>query len=216
MMTRIVVDPVTRIEGHLRIEATLDRGVITDAISSGTMWRGLEVILKGRDPREAWAFTERILRRWRLGNWATLGALGLLATSTFFWGLSLVAEVYTLHTALMAALILALFQWSDSPTPKRMAIVGLLAGMGMSHHAAIVLLVVGGAIPRNFIPAVEKGVNEAIQDGVLIGSPVTDIRVSVYDGSYHPVDSSEICFKIAGAGAVKKGLARGNPSSLSR
>ncbi len=59
-MTRIVVDPVTRIEGHLRIEATLDGGVITDAISSGTMWRGLEVILKGRDPREAWAFTERI------------------------------------------------------------------------------------------------------------------------------------------------------------
>ncbi len=59
-MTRIVVDPVTRIEGHLRIEATLDRGTITDAISSGTMWRGLEVILKGRDPREAWAFTERI------------------------------------------------------------------------------------------------------------------------------------------------------------
>ncbi|HYK90945.1 MAG TPA: nickel-dependent hydrogenase large subunit [Acidobacteriota bacterium] len=59
-MTRIVVDPVTRIEGHLRIEATLDGGTITDAISSGTMWRGLEVILKGRDPREAWAFTERI------------------------------------------------------------------------------------------------------------------------------------------------------------
>ncbi len=59
-MTRIVVDPVTRIEGHLRIEATLEGGVITDAISSGTMWRGLEVILKGRDPREAWAFTERI------------------------------------------------------------------------------------------------------------------------------------------------------------
>ncbi len=59
-MTRIVVDPVTRIEGHLRIEATVEGGAITDAISSGTMWRGLEVILKGRDPREAWAFTERI------------------------------------------------------------------------------------------------------------------------------------------------------------
>jgi hydrogenase large subunit len=61
MPNRVVVDPVTRIEGHLRIEAILDdRGVIRDAISSGTMWRGLEVILKGRDPREAWAFCERI------------------------------------------------------------------------------------------------------------------------------------------------------------
>jgi hydrogenase large subunit len=61
MSTRVVVDPVTRIEGHLRIEATLDdRGVIKDAMSSGTMWRGLEIILQGRDPRDAWAFTERI------------------------------------------------------------------------------------------------------------------------------------------------------------
>ncbi len=59
-MTRIVVDPITRIEGHLRIEAIVEGGAITDAISSGTMWRGLEVILKGRDPREAWAFAERI------------------------------------------------------------------------------------------------------------------------------------------------------------
>jgi len=61
MATRVVVDPVTRIEGHLRVEAMLDeRGTIKDAMSSGTMWRGLEVILKGRDPRDAWAFCERI------------------------------------------------------------------------------------------------------------------------------------------------------------
>jgi hydrogenase large subunit len=61
MANRVVVDPVTRIEGHLRVEAILDdRNVIHDAISSGTMWRGLEVILQGRDPRDAWAFTERI------------------------------------------------------------------------------------------------------------------------------------------------------------
>jgi len=58
-MTRIVVDPITRIEGHLRIEATVDGGQITDAYSSGTMVRGFEKILKGRDPRDAWAFTER-------------------------------------------------------------------------------------------------------------------------------------------------------------
>jgi hydrogenase large subunit len=61
MATRVVVDPVTRIEGHLRVEAMLDEhGVVKDAMSSGTMWRGLEVILKGRDPRDAWAFCERI------------------------------------------------------------------------------------------------------------------------------------------------------------
>lgn len=58
-MTRIVVDPVTRIEGHLRIEAVIEGGKITDAYSSGTMVRGFEKILKGRDPRDAWAFTER-------------------------------------------------------------------------------------------------------------------------------------------------------------
>ena len=59
-MTRIVVDPITRIEGHLRIEAVVDNGVITDAYSSGTMVRGIEKILKGRDPRDAWALTERV------------------------------------------------------------------------------------------------------------------------------------------------------------
>ena len=58
-MSRIVVDPVTRIEGHLRVEATVEAGRITDAYSSGTMVRGFEKILKGRDPRDAWAFTER-------------------------------------------------------------------------------------------------------------------------------------------------------------
>jgi hydrogenase large subunit len=58
-MPRIVVDPITRIEGHLRIEAVVDNGRITEAYSSGTMIRGFEKILKGRDPRDAWAFTER-------------------------------------------------------------------------------------------------------------------------------------------------------------
>ena len=58
---RVIVDPVCRIEGHLRVEVNLDsNNVIRNAVSTGTMWRGLEVILKGRDPRDAWAFTERI------------------------------------------------------------------------------------------------------------------------------------------------------------
>ncbi|MBU6404608.1 MAG: nickel-dependent hydrogenase large subunit [Proteobacteria bacterium] len=56
----VVVDPITRIEGHLRIEATLDNGVISQASSSGTMVRGIELILRGRDPRDAWAFAQRI------------------------------------------------------------------------------------------------------------------------------------------------------------
>ncbi len=60
MATRVVVDPVTRIEGHLRIEAVVENGVITDAFSAGTMVRGLEKILQGRDPRDAWAITERV------------------------------------------------------------------------------------------------------------------------------------------------------------
>jgi hydrogenase large subunit len=59
-MARVVVDPVTRIEGHLRIEAVVENGVVTDAFSSGTMVRGLEKILIGRDPRDAWAITERV------------------------------------------------------------------------------------------------------------------------------------------------------------
>lgn len=74
--------------------------------------------------------------------------------------------------------------------------------------------VVGGAIPRNYIPSVEKGVNEARGEGVLARYPVVDIKTTVYDGSFHPVDSSDICFKIAGAGALKNGLAEGQPILL--
>ena len=74
--------------------------------------------------------------------------------------------------------------------------------------------VVGGAVPRNYIPAVEKGVNEAKAEGVLAGYPVVDIRVTLYDGSSHPVDSSDVSFKIAGAQALKKGLAQGQPVLL--
>jgi elongation factor G len=71
--------------------------------------------------------------------------------------------------------------------------------------------IVGGAIPQNYIPSVEKGVNEAKQEGVLAGYPVVDVKVSLYDGSFHAVDSSDIAFKIAGAQALKKGLSLGQP-----
>jgi elongation factor G len=74
--------------------------------------------------------------------------------------------------------------------------------------------VVGGAIPRNFIPAVEKGVSEALHEGVLGGFPVVDVRVAVYDGSYHVVDSSEMSFKIAGSMAFKKATEMAQPVLL--
>ncbi|MFC1927154.1 elongation factor G [Chloroflexota bacterium] len=69
----------------------------------------------------------------------------------------------------------------------------------------------GGAIPQNYIPSVEKGVNEARQEGVLAGYPVVDVSVTLYDGSFHPVDSSDIAFKVAAAQALKKGLSQGQP-----
>jgi len=64
----------------------------------------------------------------------------------------------------------------------------------------------GGAIPRNFIPSVEKGIRKSLDEGVLAGYPVTDLRVTLYDGSYHDVDSSDIAFQIAGSMAFKKAL----------
>jgi elongation factor G len=66
--------------------------------------------------------------------------------------------------------------------------------------------IVGGAIPRNFIPAVEKGVVDAMHEGILAGFPVVDVRVTLYDGSYHDVDSSEMAFKIAGSMGFKKAV----------
>ncbi|MFA5308076.1 MAG: elongation factor G [Dehalococcoidales bacterium] len=74
--------------------------------------------------------------------------------------------------------------------------------------------VVGGRVPRNFFPAVEKGVVEAYSEGSLCGYPVVGIKTTLYDGSYHEVDSSEICFKIAGGGAFKKGMLEGRPILL--
>ncbi|HXL02504.1 MAG TPA: elongation factor G [Candidatus Atribacteria bacterium] len=74
--------------------------------------------------------------------------------------------------------------------------------------------IVGGVIPRNYIPAVEKGVQEAMQEGILAGYPVIDVRVTVFDGSYHPVDSSDMAFKIAGSMAFKKGAGEAEPVLL--
>src|SRR3989454_67580 len=74
--------------------------------------------------------------------------------------------------------------------------------------------IVGGAIPRNFVPAVEKGVVEALHEGSLAGFPVVDLRVTVYDGSYHTVDSSEMSFKIAASMGFKKAMEAAHPVLL--
>jgi elongation factor G len=72
----------------------------------------------------------------------------------------------------------------------------------------------GGSIPRNFIPAVEKGIVDSAARGFLAGYPVVDFKVILYDGSYHPVDSSEMAFKIAGSLAFKKAMEQANPILL--
>ncbi|MGH2538716.1 MAG: protein O-mannosyl-transferase family [Candidatus Promineifilaceae bacterium] len=90
--------------------------------------------------------TERILRRLGAGPWARLGALGLLATAPFFWALSLVAEVYTLHTALMAGFILLILRWAERPTSGRLGAASAVLGLGLANHAATVLLLPGAAV----------------------------------------------------------------------
>ena len=74
--------------------------------------------------------------------------------------------------------------------------------------------VVGGAIPKEYIPAVDAGIKGAMQAGVLAGYPVVDVKVTLYDGSYHEVDSSEMAFKIAGSMAFKEAMRKGDPVIL--
>ncbi len=74
--------------------------------------------------------------------------------------------------------------------------------------------IVGGTIPKEFIPAVEKGIREAAEAGVIAGYPVTDVKVRLYDGSYHEVDSSEMAFKVAATMAFRDGVKRGKPVLL--
>jgi elongation factor G len=84
------------------------------------------------------------------------------------------------------------------------------AGAGFEFENKIV----GGAIPKEYIPAIEKGVVEAMESGVMAGYPVVDMKVTVYDGTYHDVDSSEIAFKIAASMAFKDGMKQASPVLL--
>jgi len=74
--------------------------------------------------------------------------------------------------------------------------------------------IVGGVIPKEYIPAVDKGIQEAMESGVIAGFPVVDVKVTLYDGSYHEVDSSEMAFKIAGSMCFKQAVAKARPVLL--
>lgn len=74
--------------------------------------------------------------------------------------------------------------------------------------------IVGGVVPKEYIPAVDKGVQEQMRNGVLAGFPVVDVKVTIFDGSYHDVDSSEMAFKLAGSRAFKDGALKANPALL--
>ena len=74
--------------------------------------------------------------------------------------------------------------------------------------------IVGGAIPREFIPAVDKGCREQMEAGVIAGYPLVNVKVSLYDGSFHDVDSSEVAFLVAGSTALKEGAQKADPVIL--
>ncbi|HEB51354.1 MAG TPA: nickel-dependent hydrogenase large subunit [Desulfobulbus sp.] len=118
MAQRIVVDPITRIEGHLRIDVEAENGKITKAWSSGQMWRGIEVILQGRDPRDAWLFTQRIC-----GVCTTVhalasvraveNALGLEIPMNAHYIRNLVQAIHALHDHIVHFYILSALDWVD-------------------------------------------------------------------------------------------------------
>ncbi len=81
-------------------------------------------------------------------------------------------------------------------------------------HFEFVDRIVGGVIPKNYIPSIEKGIRKTMEDGAIAGYPIIDLKVTVYDGSYHTVDSSDMAFQIAGSMGLKKGMADANPILL--
>ena len=118
MAQRITIDPITRIEGHLRIDAEVDNGKVSKAWSSGQMWRGIEVILQGRDPRDAWLFTQRIC-----GVCTTVhalasvraveNALGLEIPMNAHYIRNLVQSIHALHDHIVHFYVLSALDWVD-------------------------------------------------------------------------------------------------------
>ncbi|NIO61862.1 MAG: elongation factor G, partial [Gammaproteobacteria bacterium] len=89
-----------------------------------------------------------------------------------------------------------------------------LEPMGRGGGFEFVDQIKGAAIPKQYVPAIEAGIKEAMETGALAGYPLVDIKVTLYDGSYHEVDSSEIAFKMAGSMALKNGVAKAKPVLL--
>ncbi|MEJ2201361.1 MAG: elongation factor G [Desulfuromonadaceae bacterium] len=89
-----------------------------------------------------------------------------------------------------------------------------IAPLGRGEGYQFIDKIVGGVIPRQFIPAVDKGIQETLRHGILAGYPVQDFSITLYDGSHHSVDSSEMAFKIAGSMAFKKAMEQANPVLL--
>lgn len=116
-----------------------------------------------------------ILRRLKVRRWARFGALALLDAAPYFWVKSLIAEVYTLHMALMAGLILALMRWADRPSPRRLMLPVALLALSMGNHVATILMVPGAlwfvvsSAPGQLI---KPGNWLAVATGVLLGSAV--------------------------------------------
>ncbi|MCK9293943.1 MAG: nickel-dependent hydrogenase large subunit [Desulfobulbaceae bacterium] len=118
MAQRITIDPITRIEGHLRIDAEIEEGKVSKAWSSGQMWRGIEVILQGRDPRDAWLFTQRIC-----GVCTTVHALASVRAVENALGLqipmnaqyirNLVMSIHALHDHIVHFYVLSALDWVD-------------------------------------------------------------------------------------------------------
>jgi elongation factor G len=113
------------------------------------------------------------------------------------------------------------------PTDIDMRFVRQSGGKGQFAHVKVkyepqtpgggfefVNAIVGGSIPREYIPAVEQGIREAMQSGVMAGYPVVDVKATLYDGSFHEVDSSEMAFKIAASMSLKDGVRKGRPQLL--
>ncbi|MBR5858543.1 MAG: elongation factor G, partial [Clostridia bacterium] len=92
--------------------------------------------------------------------------------------------------------------------------VKITFGPGAEDGLTFTQSVVGGNVPKNFYPAVEKGLQEAMLKGVLAGFPVVNLKADLFDGSYHPVDSNEISFKLAAKLAFKEGLPKASPVIL--
>ena len=149
---------------------------------------------------------DQVLIKWKVSWVASFGGLCLLAVAPYFWGLSLIAEVYTLHTALMAGILLALQRWDEKPTPGRLMFLSAVVGLSWTHHAAAFLLIPGIVVylllsnsrilvtPRYWLPALGAGL---LAVGIYLYLPLrVGMNPSFNYAGYYAVDAVFIPYKI--------------------